>query len=50
MDQVAAVKDGQTGEIFEGGCDQIIIATNATNGRIGIKTGQDGMAKIFRHR
>jgi hypothetical protein len=43
------VKDGQAGEIFEGGCDQIIVIVNAANGWVWIKPGQDGVTKRFRH-
>jgi len=38
MDQVTTVEDRETGEIFEGRGEEIIIIIDPANGRVGITT------------
>ena len=42
--------DGNARKIIEGGVDEIIVVTHATNGRVGIKTGDDWVQVFIRVR
>lgn len=48
VDEVAAVEEGDAGEILEGGSDEVIVVAGAADGRIGSETGEDGVAESAR--